>query len=65
MRFLDTLKKIITGPELQPVPDLGRNDRCWCDSGKKYKACHLAADNRKRAAMRSVPGSQQTLTRGF
>lgn len=27
----------------QPVerPDLGRNDRCWCGSGRKYKACHL------------------------
>ncbi|TQF73920.1 hypothetical protein FK531_04390 [Rhodococcus spelaei] len=22
-------------------PGLGRNDRCWCGSGKKYKACHL------------------------
>ena len=20
---------------------LGRNDRCWCGSGKKYKVCHL------------------------
>jgi hypothetical protein len=24
--------------------DLGRNDPCHCGSGKKYKACHLAAD---------------------
>ncbi|KQU58137.1 hypothetical protein ASG84_15920 [Rhodococcus sp. Leaf278] len=22
-------------------PDLGRNDRCWCGSGRKYKVCHL------------------------
>jgi preprotein translocase subunit SecA len=22
----------------------GRNDPCWCGSGKKYKACHLHAD---------------------
>ena len=21
-------------------PKIGRNDRCWCDSGKKYKQCH-------------------------
>ncbi len=21
--------------------DLGRNDRCWCGSGRKYKVCHL------------------------
>jgi methionyl aminopeptidase len=25
-------------------PVLGRNDPCWCGSGKKYKKCHLAAD---------------------
>jgi uncharacterized protein YchJ len=23
---------------------LGRNEPCWCDSGKKYKNCHLASD---------------------
>lgn len=23
---------------------LGRNEQCWCKSGKKYKNCHLAAD---------------------
>jgi len=23
---------------------IGRNDPCWCGSGKKYKACHMAAD---------------------
>lgn len=25
-------------------PDLGRNDPCWCGSGKKYKNCHMASD---------------------
>ncbi len=25
---------------------LGRNDPCWCGSGKKYKRCHLDADER-------------------
>jgi preprotein translocase subunit SecA len=23
-------------------PKLGRNDPCWCGSGKKYKRCHGA-----------------------
>jgi preprotein translocase subunit SecA len=27
----------------------GRNDPCWCGSGKKYKKCHLATDERARA----------------
>jgi uncharacterized protein YecA (UPF0149 family) len=31
---------------------LGRNDPCHCGSGKKYKKCHLDADQRSRAAMR-------------
>ncbi len=22
----------------------GRNEECWCGSGKKYKKCHLDAD---------------------
>ncbi len=26
-------------------PKLGRNDPCWCGSGKKYKKCHLGKDN--------------------
>ena len=25
----------------------GRNDPCWCGSGKKYKNCHMAADSGK------------------
>ena len=25
-------------------PKLGRNEPCWCGSGKKYKKCHLDAD---------------------
>ncbi|NND01697.1 MAG: hypothetical protein HKN91_02835 [Acidimicrobiia bacterium] len=23
----------------------GRNDPCWCGSGKKYKTCHLSVDS--------------------
>ncbi|MGA2267201.1 MAG: SEC-C domain-containing protein [Bryobacteraceae bacterium] len=34
----------------------GRNDPCWCGSGKKYKKCHLDADER--------PESEAPATRG-
>jgi len=27
--------------------DLGRNEDCWCGSGKKYKRCHLEKDAHK------------------
>jgi len=30
---------------------LGRNDRCWCGSGKKYKKCHYQADQKYFAGM--------------
>ncbi len=35
---VETIRK--TGPKL------GRNDPCWCGSGKKYKKCHLGKDGR-------------------
>ncbi len=53
MALLDTLKRLLVGPEAQPLPDLGRNDRCWCGSGLKYKACHLERDARRRSAERA------------
>jgi tetratricopeptide (TPR) repeat protein len=27
-------------------PQPGRNDPCWCGSGKKYKHCHLQSDQK-------------------
>jgi uncharacterized protein YecA (UPF0149 family) len=54
MTILDGLKRLLLGPDQQPIPTLGRNDQCWCGSGKKYKACHLAADDRKRTAERNA-----------
>ncbi len=35
-------------PPIEPIrnvaPRIGRNDPCWCGSGKKYKKCHLGKD---------------------
>jgi hypothetical protein len=31
-------------PIVRATPKIGRNDPCWCGSSKKYKKCHLAAD---------------------
>ena len=38
------------GSKEQPgeIPKLGRNDPCWCGSGKKYKKCHMESDLKKR-----------------
>ena len=68
MSFVDTLKRIVLGPEEKALPELGRNERCWCGSGRKYKGCHMAADDRKRAAARAAAfrqKQQNVATRGF
>jgi len=31
--------------EKRAAPKLGRNTKCYCGSGKKYKQCHLPIDN--------------------
>ncbi len=40
---------------------LGRNDPCWCGSGKKYKHCHLHEDQQARrgASGRPAPVRQR------
>jgi hypothetical protein len=35
-------------PQGGPQAAMGRNDICWCGSGKKYKKCHLKSDELKR-----------------
>ena len=36
------LMQLATGDAAaRPRPKLGRNEPCWCKSGKKYKNCHL------------------------
>ena len=30
------------------LPNIGRNEKCWCDSGKKYKHCHMQADKKNQ-----------------
>ncbi|MFN3979316.1 MAG: preprotein translocase subunit SecA [Caldilinea sp.] len=35
-------------------PELGRNDPCWCGSGKKYKNCHMKSDQKQGATPQRV-----------
>lgn len=39
----------------------GRNEPCWCGSGKKYKACHLLIEENERQAKRKLYQAQDTL----
>ena len=41
----DELDTALSSPErVRRAFTPGRNDPCWCGSGKKYKKCHLDAD---------------------
>lgn len=46
MKILERLFK--SGEDEKKKEGLGRNDLCWCGSGKKYKRCHLDGDEEKR-----------------
>ncbi len=47
MKFLKSIASYFVGEEDDCQPrNLGRNDECWCGSGRKYKRCHLEEDER-------------------
>lgn len=54
MNLIESVKKLLVPQGPPEGVRLGRNDICWCGSGKKYKNCHLASDERKRAAQRDA-----------
>jgi len=43
----------------------GRNDPCPCGSGKKYKKCHLVADEQATIAPPEAPDAKELLTNGW
>ncbi len=45
--------------QIRRAPAPGRNDPCWCNSGKKYKKCHLESDARGEVSRSSGPGERQ------
>ena len=46
MGVLNNIRNFFMQEDTAP-PQTGRNDPCWCGSGKKYKKCHLAEDEKK------------------
>jgi hypothetical protein len=43
-RVISSVKK---KEEIVPEVTPGRNDPCWCGSGKKYTKCHLHEEEKK------------------
>ncbi len=50
MGFFKDMIESMLAPKEAPGPprDLGRNEPCWCGSGKKYKRCHLDEDRQEQ-----------------
>lgn len=36
--------EVLQAHHVEPRRDVGRNDPCWCGSGRKYKKCHLGRE---------------------
>jgi uncharacterized protein YecA (UPF0149 family) len=45
MGLIEKVVGILKSPDRNV--SLGRNESCWCGSGKKYKHCHLDRDRRR------------------
>ena len=55
MRFFEKVVNYFASGEEDVQPEnRGRNDDCWCGSGRKYKKCHLEEDERKLRAKYTV-----------
>ena len=39
------LMELLVAHRAQPRSDVGRNEPCWCGSGRKYKKCHLGRES--------------------
>lgn len=50
MGLFDKVRMLFKGGEpSRPAVKPGRNDLCWCGSGKKYKKCHLPEEQERDA----------------
>ena len=47
------------GSPLPPNRKIGRNEPCWCHSGKKYKRCHLEPDRLPRKQPWEIAAEQR------
>jgi len=48
MKLFKSIVNMFSSEDTKPgMINLGRNELCWCGSGKKYKKCHLPDDEKK------------------
>jgi len=50
MGLFERVVSLLKGREANVVDEKpGRNEPCWCGSGKKYKKCHFLEDEKTAA----------------
>lgn len=55
MGILSAIGSMLKSPEPEAQrPILGRNETCWCGSGRKYKKCHLDEDESMKTKARAA-----------
>lgn len=55
MGFFDKVLGLFKAEEdTRPAVLPGRNEPCWCGSGKKYKKCHQHEDDARAAKAYSI-----------
>jgi hypothetical protein len=62
------LMELLTQYQAEPRRNLGRNQPCWCGSGRKYKKCHLGREQlplAERAGWLYAKASLHTLLSGW
>jgi hypothetical protein len=62
------LVELLERHRAEPRRDLGRNEPCWCGSGRKYKKCHLGREElplAERAGWLYAKASQHALLTGW
>ncbi|KAA1248397.1 SEC-C domain-containing protein [Mycobacterium simiae] len=62
------LAELLEQYRAEPRRDIGRNDLCWCGSGRKYKKCHLGREQlplSDRARWLYAKAIQHALTSGW
>ena len=57
-RAMKILERIFAKKSDVKKEETGRNDTCWCGSGKKYKRCHLEKDAHKSRMRNGLGGKK-------
>ncbi len=64
----DPLVELLEQHQAKPRGGLGRNEPCWCGSGRKYKKCHLGREQlplAERAGWLYAKAAQHALLTGW